>query len=95
MSGDPGGPAIASVRLMRGTTEVEMWNAGGGAKEAHGGNWMFQHLDSPSTTSATTYHTEFKRLGDSLAGTVYINDDRYSTTQIPNSTITLIEIDGT
>ena len=94
MSGDPGGPAIASVRLMRGTTEVEQWNAVN-AKENHGGNWMFQHLDSPSTTSATTYHTEYKRLGDSLAGTVFINDNRYSTTQLPNSTITLIEIDGT
>ena len=94
MSGDPGGPAVMSLRLMRGTTEVEQWNAVG-AKENHGGNWMFQHLDSPSTTSATTYHTEFKRLGDSLAGTVYINDDRYSGTQLPNSTITLIEIDGT
>ena len=94
MSGDPGGPAIACIRLMRGTTEVEQWNAVG-AKENHGGNWMFQHLDSPSTTNATTYHTEFKRLGDSLAGTVYINDDRYSGTQLPNSTITLIEIDGT
>ena len=94
MSGDPGGPAVMSLRLMRGTTEVEQWNAVG-AKENQGGNWMFQHLDSPSTTSATTYHTEFKRLGDSLAGTVYINDDRYSGTQLPNSTITLIEIDGT
>ena len=89
-----GGPAVMSLRLMRGTTEVEQWNAVG-AKENQGGNWMFQHLDSPSTTSATTYHTEFKRLGDSLAGTVYINDDRYSGTQLPNSTITLIEIDGT
>ena len=79
---------------MRGTTEVEQWNSVG-TQEARGGNFMFQHLDSPSTTSSTTYHTEFKRLGDSLAGTVYINDDRYSTTQIPNSTITLIEIDGT
>ena len=52
-------------------------------------------LDSPSTTSATTYHTEFKRTGDSLGGTIYINDDRQSGTDIPNSTITLIEIDGT
>ena len=56
---------------------------------------MFTHLDSRSTTSATTYHTEFKRTGDSLGGTIYINDDRQSGTDIPNSTITLIEIDGT
>ena len=92
--GDPGGPAVASIRLLRGTTVIENWN-NCSCKENHGGNFMFAHLDSPSTTSATTYHTEFKRLGDSLAGTVFINDNRYSTTQLPNSTITLIEIDGT
>ena len=92
--GDPGGPAVASIRLLRGTTVVENWN-NCSCKENHGGNFMFAHLDSPSTTSATTYHTEFKRTGDSLGGTIYINDDRQSGTDIPNSTITLIEIDGT
>ena len=92
--GDPGGPAVASIRLLRGTTVIENWN-NNSCKEAHGGNFMFAHLDSPSTTSATTYHTEFKRTGDSLGGTIYINDDRQNATDIPNSTITLLEIDGT
>ena len=86
-NGDPGGPAVASIRLLRGTTEVEEWE-GVATSEARGGQFMFQHLDSPSTTSATTYHTEYKKVG--LGGTIFINDDRYATA---TSTMTLIELD--
>ena len=46
-------------------------------------------LDSPSTTSATTYKVQLK----SNAGTVYINQRQTADTAL-TSTITLIEISG-
>jgi hypothetical protein len=63
-----------SYRLMRGSTEIRkanniIYDGYLGTQ----GNWTFLYLDSPATTSATTYKIQFA-LGVG-SGTVYNNPD--------------------
>jgi hypothetical protein len=94
------------VRLMRGTTAIAIADAAGSAQQATGyvstrstgtATIAFtasaNHLDSPATTSATTY----KIQGLVGGGTLYINrDEEGDTTQTTSgrfvSTLTAIEV---
>jgi len=82
-----GGRAGGALRILRGSTEVEEYNQISNAENQFGQHFI-QHLDSPSTTDATTYHTEFKRIDQSGTVTAQRNDASGNAT----STITLIEI---
>ena len=82
-----GGRAGGALRILRGSTEVEEYNQISNAENQFGQHFI-QHLDSPSTTDATTYHTEFKRIDQSGTVTAQRNDSSGNAT----STITLIEI---
>jgi hypothetical protein len=96
------------VRLLRGATEIGTGTAVGsriGATLANFYNGDYNSvlvnnshfLDSPATTSATTYKAQF-RLGGGGAGTAYINqspndvDAAYTARGI--SVITVMEISG-
>ena len=77
----------AILRLLRGSTNVYQMNLWAGS--TNGGYGMmsgsFQFLDSPSTTSATTYKVQmFKDTGDFLFS--------YSNLVTSTSTLTLMEI---
>jgi len=94
------------VRLMRGSTAIGIGDAAGNRPRMSGSavhnmttysiyNSAFNHLDSPSTTSATTYKIQARSLGAS----VYINrseadrdNAHYEGRTI--STITVMEIAG-
>jgi hypothetical protein len=94
------------VRLMRGTTAIAIADAAGSAQQATGyvstrstgtATIAFtasaNHLDSPATTSATTYKVQ----GLVGGGTLYINrDEEGDTTQTTSgrfvSTLTAIEV---
>ena len=80
--------AIGNYRLFRNSTNIIQFGAiGNSALDTNG---LFgvstSYLDSPATTSATTYKTQFSNKYSS--GTVYINAYDAS------STITLMEIAG-
>ncbi len=62
-----GGRAGAAVNIVRGSTQVAEFNQISNA-ENQMTNHFLVHLDSPSTTSATTYKTRFGRIDQS--GTV-------------------------
>lgn len=82
-----GGRAGGALRILRGSTEVEEYSQISNAENQFGQHFI-QHLDSPSSTSSTTYHTEFKRIDQSGTVTAQRNDGSGNAT----STITLIEI---
>jgi cytoskeletal protein CcmA (bactofilin family) len=82
-----GGRAGGALRILRGSTEVEEYSQISNAENQFGQHFI-QHLDSPSSTSSTTYHTEFKRIDQSGTVTAQRNDSSGNAT----STITLIEI---
>jgi hypothetical protein len=80
------------LRLLRGsTTLAEIERVGGanaGSTQAYWGASSLSFLDSPSTTSATTYKTQFAS-GNNVTGVVV----QESTSSIPStSSITLIEV---
>ena len=79
-------------RLMRGATQILEFESSAGytgtATSNTIGGISTNYLDSPSTTSATTYSTEFARVGGS--GGVYAQSDGGSGNS--TSTITLLEI---
>ena len=83
-----GGRAGGALRILRGSTEIEEDNQISNAENQMGQHFI-QHLDSPSSTSATTYHTEFARIDQSGTVTAQRNDASGNAT----STITLIELD--
>ncbi len=83
-----GGRAGGALRILRGSTEVEEYSQVSNAENQMGQHFI-QHLDSPSSTSSTTYHTEFKRIDQSSTVTAQRNDSSGNAT----STITLIELD--
>lgn len=83
-----GGRAGGALRILRGTTEIEEYNQISNIENQMGQHFI-QHLDSPSSTSATTYHTEFKRIDQSGNVVAQRNDVSGNAT----STITLIELD--
>ena len=57
------------LRLMRGATEISVFAAGGGLTSNTNNNGFGScshvYLDSPATTSATTYKTQFKSQANS------------------------------
>ena len=83
-----GGRAGGALRILRGSTEVEEYSQVSNAENQMGQHFI-QHLDSPSSTSSTTYHTEFKRIDQSGTVAAQRNDSSGNAT----STITLIELD--
>ncbi len=84
--------AIA-LKLLRGVTDLirfeDIGTYTGTAVENYIGTISTTYLDSPSTTSATTYKTQLANRGAS--GTVTINST-YGGGLNPSSTITLMEI---
>ena len=90
------GSEIGSVNLVRGSTQVmEISRAlgleagvGTGGQFVNFGTIGFSYLDSPSTTSSTTYKTQAK--ASSTANSGYVECQSGSST----STITLIEVKG-
>jgi hypothetical protein len=76
------------LRLVRGaTTILQMANAAGGTGSTVEINWgtiAATYLDSPATTSATTYKTQFNSTAGSSQTTVQHNT--------PTSTIVLMEV---
>ena len=97
------GPDNLFLRLLRGSTVINVGDTNGNRTEATSGHWqntaynLVQHttnfLDSPSTTSATTYKLQW---ADWYNNTVWINrsyhSQDYSYHYTPNSTITLWEV---
>ena len=79
-----------SLRLLRGSTQLQIagdytpYTSSG--LEVRGLSVTSQYLDSPATTSATTYKVQFRSLNNSA--TAAVNDPQ------GNSTITLMEIKG-
>jgi hypothetical protein len=78
-----------AIRLLRGATEIVAdfaGNAGlnGQTYDNYVGSCSVTYLDSPATTSATTYSTEFKNVVNAARVSVQSNDS--------TSTITLMEI---
>ena len=80
--------AYGALRLMRGATELYFFEATFGinsvAQENNVGGTGTTYLDSPATTSATTYKTQLRNPAG--AGVAYVQGDGAS------STITLMEI---
>ena len=87
---------LGSVNLVRGATQVmEITRAlgleagnGSGGSYTNFGTIGFSYLDSPSTTSSTTYKTQAK--ASSTANSGYVECQSGSST----STLTLIEVKG-
>ena len=76
------------VRILRGTTEIEEFSRASFCSDGHTNNHeTFIFLDSPSTTSATTYKLQYKTDG----GVLRLNDFSNAS---PSSSITLMEIQG-
>jgi hypothetical protein len=77
-----------ALRLVRGATEISVFENFGAGDATSGFLWVggnsICYLDSPSTTSSTTYKTQFRNRDGS--GTVYIQE------QNSMSSITLLEI---
>ena len=81
----------AIMQLVRGSTQLfYRGNAYSGAGNSYGVDAFF-HLDSPATTSATTYKVQIASQGSST--TCYANPE-YSGFTDPTAHITLIEIAG-
>ena len=82
-----------AIRIMRGSTEIygDIHNVG--YQDTQAGNVvMIEYLDSPSTTSATTYKIQAARNYGTSGSSFYINTTFDS--QPTGSNITLMEIAG-
>jgi len=93
----------AAVRLVRGSTAIDIGDAAGSRIQASSAVYSnisdsiessaLSFLDSPSTTSATTYKVQIAMLS---SGTVFVNrsasDSDSSVTPRVASTITIMEI---
>jgi hypothetical protein len=86
------GNTYMGVKLFRGSTNIQIMESLGGYDNTTGPNWIGSisstYLDSPSTTSSTTYKVQFNSQQN--VAVVYINGD--SNGLYPVSTITLMEI---
>jgi hypothetical protein len=86
--GKKSGDTYGDLQLLRGTTSLYVPHTrfafSNNQEWVYGLSLSFHYLDSPSTTSATTYKTQFKNV--SAAGTVRVQDNASV------STITLVEI---
>jgi len=81
------------LKLLRGATVIQQLGDTNGF--TNGSSWTFQsvgstYLDSPATTSATTYKVQFA-VQSPVAGTVYVQEYQ-STVGSAESSITLMEI---
>lgn len=80
--------AFLGMRLMRNSTVLNVFEYGAGYNNALQDNWFattgFNFLDSPATTSAVTYKTQFANIGN--AGVVALQGNSAT------SAITLMEI---
>jgi len=80
------------VKLVRGGTDIQIMESLAGYDNSTGFNWIGSisstYLDSPATTSSTTYKIQFASAENVAA--VYINGN--SGGFLPVSTITLLEI---
>jgi hypothetical protein len=82
-----GGSAGGEIAILRGSTILEEFSQVSNV-ENQMGNHYFPYLDSPSTTSATTYKTQLKRIDQSGTLQAQRNDASGNATSI----ITLMEI---
>ena len=97
--------AKVGIKLVRDTTNILIGDSAGSRQRVTGFLYLgtacnsvfpltFNYLDSPSTTSATTYKIQFARLDG--AGTVYVNrsfvDTDNGTFGRSTSTITVMEV---
>lgn len=82
-----GGRAVAAVNIVRGSTQVIEFNQISNVENQSGTHYL-PYLDSPSTTAATTYKTQFKRIDQSGTVQAQRNDASGNATSV----ITLIEI---
>jgi hypothetical protein len=84
--------AYMGLKLLRGSTDIALIDHLIGLDGASGTNYIgtsgIMYLDSPSTTSATTYKMQFNSEANNA--TVYIN--RPNSSDVATSTITLMEI---
>jgi hypothetical protein len=83
----------AQFILLRNSTQIVAIEGFSGYNNAAQFNYIgtvgCEYLDSPATTSATTYKTQFKRAGS--GGTVYVGNG-YNSSAETTCTITLMEI---
>ena len=90
--GKDGGDTYARSKLVRGSTTLiytaVIQNATSSSVTIFGQSNSSVYLDSPATTSATTYKTQFQNASGS--GTVYFNQGSGGFS--PTSTLTLMEI---
>ena len=86
--GAGGGGIDNKIRLMRGSTQLlnDQFVRQQGSQENY--TWVMEKLDSPSTTSSTTYKVQFRAASNE----VFINRDG-SNELLGTCTITAIEID--
>ena len=80
------------VNIMRATTEIGEWYYTGGVGNQPLSQTAIMYVDSPSTTSATTYKTQIRASTTSDGGKVRANQQ--STSGESPSSIHLIEIAG-
>ena len=84
--------AYMGLKLLRGSTDIALIDHLIGLDGASGTNYIgtsgIMYLDSPSTTSATTYKMQFNSEANNA--TVYIN--RPNGANVATSTITLMEV---
>ena len=84
--------AYMGLKLLRGSTSIALVDhlvgLNGGSASNYIGTSGIMYLDSPSTTSATTYKMQFNSEANNAA--VYIN--RPNSSNVATSTITLMEI---
>ena len=105
-TGNGNGSTRVSFRLLRGSTLIGAGDANGSRPRTFGGIFAPNndnttetvstvHLDSPATTSATTYKVQ---VTQGTGQTVYVNrSDSYSNHQTHNSgtsSITVMEVSG-
>ena len=65
-----------ALQLLRGATSLAVTNGMGyGTASSNVTQWALNHLDSPATTSATTYKTQFKRNAGSATLYTQINNN--------------------
>jgi hypothetical protein len=101
------GTTKGGARLMRDSTAIAIGDASGSRTRVTGGLYVAtenyspftissNHLDSPSSTSATTYKWQFSSMDNT--GTIYVNransDPDASSTPRTVSSITVMEIKG-
>jgi len=103
------GGYMGSFALVRGATNLGFGNALGSAKQVtfnsyglsfdanSSTNAGYSYLDSPSTTSSTTYKVQVCQANTTVTQTLYINSTSSTANtynQTGSSTITLMEIAG-